>query len=227
MFERLKITATMGSPTAFIDMVVLDSILAAVAAKELHLDQLTTEDSIMEFDLPLKKGLGYWNASSGFCVGNAGKAVYHKKWDEAHDDIVVTGKSKINVSSGGYKSYSMPLRYIDTPTLTFWAVGIAAQIEKQLSTVTAIGKKRSQGYGQVIGWHVTASFCGEEEIVALRPMPSKTSKKFDFLEYFEKNMRVIPPYWAMKDAVKCTVPIPVVPEVALCCLLQVMQSPGS
>lgn len=229
MYEALQITANMNSPVAYVDIIMFDSLLAAAVAIERETDQLTSEEDIQEFELPLKKAEeGVWLASAGFMAGIPGKAIYHKKWDEENDEIVATGKSKIVVTNGVYKSYSMPLRYIDTNRIYFWAIGDKAEIRQKLTKITAIGKKRSQGYGMVDNWAIEPSIITREQILALRPVPkSGNSTKIIPLQYIDMQIRRTPPYWALSGAVVCNAPVPLLSEEALCSLLQVTRYTGS
>jgi CRISPR type IV-associated protein Csf3 len=225
MYEPLQITATMGSQVAYVDIIMFDSLLAAAAAMEQSLEQLTNEEDIQDFDLPLGRDeSGVWLASAGFMSGIPGKAIYHKKWDEQNDDIVVTGKSKIVVTNGVYKSYSMPLRYIDTNRIYFWAIGDKDEICQKLAKITAIGKKRAQGYGAVEKWAVAQSEVARNQILALRPIPkSGNNPVIDSLKYVDMQIRKTPPYWALSDAIVCSAPVPLLSEESLCSLLQATQ----
>lgn len=225
MYEPLQITATMSSPVAYVDIIMFDSLLAAATAMEQSLEQLINEEDIQDFDLPLERDeSGVWLASVGFMSGIPGKAIYHKKWDEQNDDIVVTGKSKIVVTNGVYKSYSMPLRYIDTNHIYFWAIGDKGEICRKLTKITAIGKKRAQGYGAVEQWSVESSTISRDKILALRPDPkSGVNLKIEPLKYIDMQIRLNPPYWALTDVVVCSAPVPLLSEDSLCSLLQVTQ----
>jgi CRISPR type IV-associated protein Csf3 len=226
MYKPLQITANMNSPVAYVDIIMFDSLLAASVAIERNMGQLTNEEDIQEFELPLEKSEpeGVWLASAGFMAGIPGKAIYHKKWDEENDEIVATGKSKIVVTNGVYKSYSMPIRYIDTNRIYFWAIGEKDEIQQKLAKITAIGKKRSQGYGAVDNWEIEPSKITREQIFALRPVPKNGNNvKMKPLQYIDMQIRRTPPYWALSDAVVCSAPVPLLSEEVLCSLLQAMQ----
>jgi hypothetical protein len=61
----------------------------------------------------------------------------------------------ISDRQGRWKAHRMPLITYPCRTLTWSAVGDPDQIRALLATIPAIGKKRSQGEGQVLAWDVS------------------------------------------------------------------------
>lgn len=64
-------------------------------------------------------------------------------------------RGKVIIEQGRYKSYHMPLFYRAALWVEWYALGDAAEIGHLLSTVTHLGKKRSQGWGRVYRWEIS------------------------------------------------------------------------
>lgn len=61
---------------------------------------------------------------------------------------------KINVKTGRYKAYKMPLSLVVAPELCFYALGDGEKIAGLLGEISHVGKKSSQGWGEVVRWKV-------------------------------------------------------------------------
>lgn len=81
---------------------------------------------------------------------------WHKRFDDHLEKYIDFGKRRgsINVKSGKYKAYRMPLVVQLFERLTWYAVGDLEAVRDLCSTVTHIGKKTSQGLGAVDYWEV-------------------------------------------------------------------------
>lgn len=197
--QPLKITAYLqiGKVATTELFLPLDSILAWAWMKLNHPEQLEISssairiDDVMELKLPLeKRGEGdnwYWACS--FACGepkNEEILYWHKRFDvQLAEDYVDFNKrrGRVDVKSGAYKNYRMPLITYLIPKLEWYAVGDWAEIEMLLSYVTHIGKKRSQGLGRVSRWTVEK---WPEDLSYLRPIPDENG---------DQEMGIRPPYW--------------------------------
>lgn len=84
-----------------------------------------------------------------------GKDHWNKRFDEKYSDLVDTGRKRVvSVKSGQYKSYHMPIFYRVALYVEWYAVACKQSLELLLSTVTHLGKKRSQGWGRVRRWEI-------------------------------------------------------------------------
>jgi CRISPR type IV-associated protein Csf3 len=103
----------------------------------------------------------YWSCSRAQIDVQGRDTHYWNKRFDTHpalsDHIDFGGRvEKILIEQGRYKSYHMPLSILVAEQVVWYAVGDAPEIETLLSGITAIGKKRVQGEGQVLRWHVEA-----------------------------------------------------------------------
>jgi CRISPR type IV-associated protein Csf3 len=158
--ENLKITLKMRTPIAFIGMIHLDAvIMSALIVKEKRrpfdskpydLAQAVSKKMPLEL-VKLANGKTVYAGSVGFATGHVSIARWKKKWDEENDNLVTfrEKKERIEHKRGFFKQYDMPLVILSTPEMTFYARGDAKRIEIILRYLTHIGKKSSQGFGEI------------------------------------------------------------------------------
>jgi len=166
--QPLKITAVMasGQVAAIDDVINFDSLIGYVWMEEnypehLHNDGLKTGKVIIP-ELPLeKRGSGndwYYAASiAEYEVLKETLVYWHKRLDVPLSEQYVDfrGKSeKIKVNAGRYKNYRIPLVIKLIPELTWYVVGDKTEIERMVQKIYRIGKKRSQGFGEIKEWIV-------------------------------------------------------------------------
>jgi CRISPR type IV-associated protein Csf3 len=71
------------------------------------------------------------------------------------DRIDFEGKrGKVIIEQSRYKAYHMPIYYIASATVSWFVFGDGQAIDYLLLKVNSIGKKRSQGWGQVLDWRI-------------------------------------------------------------------------
>jgi len=63
-------------------------------------------------------------------------------------------RSSVDIASGRYKSYRMPIFYRHALKISWYAIGEPERISRLLPHMTHIGKKTSQGFGVVNEWKV-------------------------------------------------------------------------
>jgi CRISPR type IV-associated protein Csf3 len=63
-------------------------------------------------------------------------------------------KVSVDIASGRFKSYRMPVFYRHALEIHWYAVGLQRRIAELLPHMTHIGKKTSQGWGAVTEWRV-------------------------------------------------------------------------
>lgn len=113
---------------------------------------------------------------------------------------VIRRGDQINLGSGPDKNYLMQTPYVITSTATGWCIGDKEEIERLLSRVQYLGKKRSQGFGKI------ASFSVEEDDEAaekawLRHLPWPREG------YCPARVAVRPPYWSPQNEQDAWVPL--------------------
>jgi len=81
---------------------------------------------------------------------------WNKRFDIQYSHLIDFGKRKatVNISSGHYKAYHMPLWYRHALWVRWYVLGEPERIRELLSCCTHIGKKTSQGWGSVLRWEV-------------------------------------------------------------------------
>lgn len=204
----------------------LDGILCDAALRDelgadfYNLPEIRSPEDIVEpTRMPLERrgegDLWYWSASFGMWDWN--KAVVDQsswtkrfRFDLALQWVDFRGKSqKIDPTSGRFKSYHMPLNYLSTPQIEWYAWGDPGEIERLLSTYCPmIAKKRSVGWGRV-EWRVEpfdedwSTWRGDELMRALpvELVPERLRDRFP-VEYRAWQ----PPYWA-RPCRECAVPV--------------------
>lgn len=212
MFQNLKITADMNNGTVVTDLLRLDCIISAAKAMEIMKDDyyigrktagpaetiIRTLSPIMEFNGKI------FHASCGFGNTDAEFGTFYKKgYDNFNDDIILfsgKGKQIIDTGRGRYKNYIKTLQVKAWPRIEFYARGDGNEIERLLKThITHLGKKASQGYGEVAKWTV-------EEIIpdyslmkdgkAMRPIPLDGFNRDIFVgDHYIEEHALIPPAW--------------------------------
>lgn len=166
MFQNLKITAKMRTAVCFSEYLRFDCILSAAKAKELLADkyylqgkQYSSADTVIETlskFLKFNEKLGVFHASCAVS-DNEFVTAYSKRWNSGLDRAVKfkgKGRAEIDTARGFFKAYRNPLVYHVMPEIVFYAVGDKAEIERLLQNIAYLGKKSSQGYGEVSEWIV-------------------------------------------------------------------------
>jgi len=167
--DNLQVIAYLGTPLAVFDdwSPSLDAVLEFQILNRLHLTtpNPTGQDwarnaPIVQKEMPLERrevgGEWYWAVSSPHYILQAQETIhYNKQWNylERHLDW---GKKRasVNTQAGHFKSYKMPRYDRLVQTVHWFCVGQREGILSLLQGVTHIGKKRSQGCGQVWRWEV-------------------------------------------------------------------------
>lgn len=100
-------------------------------------------------ELPFEQTNGIWHTSAGFVVGIRKKDVWHKRFLLDYEHLINFGNKQhaVRTGSGKHRSYSMPIVYIPTPKITFFADGNPKETNRLLQHLAGIGKKHAIGYG--------------------------------------------------------------------------------
>ena len=175
-----------------------------------YYDHPATREQIVEPELPLERFRDIWKASAGFVVGVESVDTWHKRWEDRYEEYVdfKGRKEKINIGSGYFKSYAMPLRIISTPKMVFFAVGDKEEIERLLKKyLIAVGKKRRIGYGLVKDVEV---FEIDKDRSILMPGGVAREIPVDYVEYYMPNEIIVStykiPYWLPDNMKRIYVP---------------------
>lgn len=138
---------------------------------------------------PKKERLPVWASTYLIPQGDVlrDRAYWHKRYPV--DRAEFSTKLNAEMGVGRNKEYRVPLQTLHTPQMRAACIGNQSEIERLLSYVIHIGKKRSQGYGRIGSWEVTPLVWTLEEARAAisreRPMPAPFGAVGGFT----------PPYW--------------------------------
>ena len=144
---------------------------------------------------------------------------WSKRWDDDNDDIVRFNenvKARIDIATGHYKNYHMPLVIKSYKDIVFYARGDVKEVERLLTTyISYIGKKAAQGYGEIGSLEIEEidkDYSTIKDDVPTRPIPVD-----NYPEYLEQCIKndvpcIIsihpagPPYWRTDNLVRCYMP---------------------
>jgi CRISPR type IV-associated protein Csf3 len=151
----------------------------------------------------------YWAVSSPHYIENHQQTQrYRKRWDKQELHLNWGKKrAKVSGSEGHFKNYDLPRYDREAQTIRWFCLGDAAKISELLLNVTHIGKKRSQGCGQVYKWEVLPFkhdwhlWRGEH---LARPMPVNIIKQPPAINMMQWGWR--PPTWLAANKSMCYMP---------------------
>jgi hypothetical protein len=216
--QTYKITFKLATPISFIDIPTFDGILSYAFAREKLKGQgfaqklnISKEEMIDFSEMPIiMHEKGYFMASRMFW--NEAKAVeqtqrWRKRWANEHDHIADFGKQirKVRINAGEFKSYDMPMRVVAIDKVWFFFQSASMQEVDRLvrKWIYFIGKKRSQGYGEISFFNIEKSdfeFSG-----AFRPIPAEIFG-IDLERFGKMEIRYCawrPPYWLPDNFEQC------------------------
>lgn len=210
-----KIKFYLQTAISFVEIPTFDSILAWCFMRDKgKVDQqlnIKTEVLYDFADLPIKKhNDGYFMASWLFYdAENSVEFVssWKKRWANQHDFLADFGgkTAKILISKGDYKSYDIPIVLHNIPECYFYVeTDNIAEVERLIKThLWGIGKKTSQGYGQIEKYEIEA-IDYNPFIEIIRPIPiSKEVFLQCKLNVKGKIMGWKPPYWLPENQTFC------------------------
>lgn len=227
MFKNFKAIAHMRSPIAAIDPIILDSIILAAKAKEILREEFYSGKNIAgskemieeTLDPILDKQNGVYCTSAGIGDNREYVGSWAKRWDDKNDDVVdfsTKGKERIDIGSGYFKNFHMPIVLKSYKTVTFYVRGNMEEIQRLLENyIFYLGKKGSQGYGQIRAWEfeeIEEDMSIWKDGEPMRPIPAEKCKKY--IEECMKNCNrlnvkqhpIIPPYWRNDNIEMCVIP---------------------
>lgn len=199
----LKVTAKLktGELVTNDGLIHLDGILchAWCVINAPHLLEVDyDEDNTIDIKLPIIKINDWYKVSFAFFeILNKGLKYFHKKFDPNYAEKYIDfGKKSglINIKSDKYKNYRVPLLKILTNKVYWYCDGDKDEIEKLLGQITHIGKKTSQGFGEVLEWIVEDT---KEDLTMIRAIPKKGGRIYTSYK---------PPYFYYKNFKECDLP---------------------
>jgi CRISPR type IV-associated protein Csf3 len=220
--DNLQIIAHMATPLAAYDdwSPSLDALIEYQLLDRLGLitPNPTAEDA--EKNLPLifdkmpiarkiLNGEWYWAVSSPHYIENHQQtSKFRKRWDyQEHHLDWGKKRAKVDSSQGHFKAYDLPRYDREMQTIHWFCVGDRDGIAELLQPVTNLGKKRSQGCGQVHKWEVLPFehdwhlWRGES---LARPMPINMISQPQAINMMNWGWR--PPVWLAANKSMCYMP---------------------
>ncbi len=217
-----KVTFQLRTPVCFIDRPLFDAMIAYAYAREYLGNKFKQglnydESELIDFEaMPITKHPdGYFLASWMFW--DSEKEIeftgsWKKRWANEYDHLADFGKQKrkVRINAGPYKSYDMPINLHTIPEVWFYFESdnvseVARLLEKW---IYGIGKKRSQGYGEIRDYQIEEEDNMEWHDGVLRPVPI-TEEQFNQLMKSD-NVKVgvtytgyRPPYWLPSNQGYC------------------------
>ena len=235
-----ELTIDLGAPVAAEDPFLhLDGVLSRAAGIEsigfAGLEDLS-EDVPPEYfmgEMPLEQTIigdeWVWNASAAI-IGLPGtddanqttttKHWHTKNWRKRFDVVLEhqARRTNINLKTGEFKAYDAALPYTPADELTFYFEGEPDRVTELLERhIPAIGKKRSQGYGQINAISVEETDAESAILqngVTMRSLPTSFGSRLPEQVHIE-DRTVRPPYWHQDNKRMAYPPFTDVPESIL------------
>jgi len=220
--DNLQIIAHMATPLAAYDdwSPSMDALIEYQLLDRLGLITPNPTAADAEKNLPLifdkmpiarktLNGEWYWAVSSPHYIENHQQtSKFRKRWDyQEHHLDWGKKRAKVNGSEGHFKAYDLPRYDREMQTIHWFCVGDRDGITELLQPVTNLGKKRSQGCGQVHKWEVLPFehdwhlWRGDK---LARPMPVNMIEPPQAINMMQWGWR--PPTWLAANKSMCFMP---------------------
>jgi len=210
-FEPMKVTFEMRSPIVTTDYIFLDGLISSAVFKDCipnHYDMPQNTSELIHIPLPLKQ-YGDKEPFYAASIGYADQIV--EGVDHWRKRTEIESKKKIQVGSGQYKMYDIPMPTMWAESWIFYANGDIDEVRRLLTThISAIGKKCSQGFGSVKQITVEPSdhdWSVIKDGVPMRPIPVSGASGFDVDCDVVMYYAYRPPYWHRLNMTECYMPL--------------------
>ena len=206
-----KITFHLKSPVCFIEKPTFDGLLAWCMMKDKygHVEQALNVDTIDSFDdMPIiRHDDGYFMASWMMYENDVEfTGSWKKRWANQHDHLVDFGKKKkkVRINAGEFKSYNMPLNLHSLEKVSFYFQSKNIdEVKRLLAYLWGIGKKTSQGYGEIDFFVINAIDYNPFDGNIIRPIPVKNVEELKGRTLSVRLMGFKPPYWLPVNQTFC------------------------
>lgn len=194
----------------------LDGLLACAVRRRRLGDAYDSDDDHIE-DLPLARmdsrgprhAIGtawFWLASCAIVPPGAQEEVHywHRRFPHAVAEQVTGSRlpPQVYEGHGRYRLMRVPLAVTVTPVLTWRAAGDPDAVRDLLADIWCVGKKRSQGEGEVAAWEVAddggpdpGAVLRRPDGTIARPVPARYAAAAGITEPETVPGAYRPPYW--------------------------------
>ncbi len=197
----------------------LDSLLAAEWIRRNYPEQFFSDGAkggVIDAQLPLAEvrmgGVDIWAASvAQYHLYGEYTAYWHKRFDDLLAGQYLDKLKRIDVGSGLYKNYRMPLNVMIIGEMTWFAVGDLDAVRDLLIGITAIGKKRAYGYGMIALDHGRPAWTVEPwaEDWSIRGPQGKLMRSIPWDGVTSGTVRkwgIKPPFWLPSNQLVAEIP---------------------
>ena len=220
--QSLQVDGYLVKPAVLYDMPTLDGLLArAVVEKATHGKGLPETPEPYAIPLPLQlfwtcpdTEAPLWNATQFFEMDAQGTEAEHWHKRGYKPKFLKPGRNgkphNANFQNGPHKEYRMPMQIYKCLHYRAFCVGSLTDIAELLKSITAIGKKRSQGYGIVKHWKLkqieSFAYTHQNRLIKTFPCayPDKPALKTGVVFNIYETAWT-PPYWLPTLFQKCIV----------------------
>jgi len=210
-YEPLRIVGEVVSPISTTDFIYFDGILSYAVWHDVMREEAysipESKEDVFYIPLPIKQSGNtekFYHASVGFFDDKVeGLARWRKQ-------VSIETNKKIFVGRGIYRRYDTPIPYIYADKIYFYVNGDKREVQRLLDNyILSIGKKRTQGYGNIRKWTVE-SINEDMSIIdkdgnPMRPIPVSSDVKVNTRNAVTILIAYRPPYWHYKNMTQCYV----------------------
>lgn len=140
--------------------IALDALLAAMVCLRDQVPWALTAEEVRPIEIPVaKEPRGRFHlASCSVQTIDKHRLKYTNRRFPLEEAQIMGEPSfkRLRIDAGAQKSYRLPLDtiYLTDDTLTWWCVGVEAEVRSLVSLCLGLGKRRGVGLGTVRGWTV-------------------------------------------------------------------------
>lgn len=210
-FDPMKIYIEMRSAVISSDYLFLDGLISSAVFKDCvpdHYDMPENRNELINIPLPLQQ----YGTEEPFYAASIGFADHIvegiERWRKRTE---IESNKKIQVGSGQYKIYDMPMPSQWAETWVFYANGDITEVKRLLDThISAMGKKCSQGFGHIKSITVKSSehdWSVVKDGVPMRPIPVSGARGFNLDCDVKMYYAYRAPYWHRANMTQCYMPL--------------------
>ena len=223
--KTYKITFKLLTPISFINIPTFDSVLSYAYVRDIKRGkgfiQKLSYDKSEQVDfsgMPIEMHPGGWFVASSMFWDHERYVEFterwRKRWANQHDHITDFGKKmrKVRINASEFKSYDMPINVAAIEKVWFYfRTNNLPEVDRLVRNyIFFLGKKRSQGYGEIGFFNIEPSEFDFENTI-YRPIPEEKIDITTMLQNSNNSMRSQycswrPIYWDPQNFALCFVP---------------------